>query len=340
MGTETRVRPISERVRDFRLRWWGCDQDQVDPFVTLIAAARQQQQNGLPSLDALSANRQRERADEVVSMARRHADEIRAAAEHEAERILRDAERQAASFHGERLDASRRELDRMAVLRRDITSCLETAVSALEKVRELSAVQEESDASPLSSDSSTAVPTSPSTATEPVDEAPPSRDRPLYWIALVLWGVLMLSIVLIVSMPPAEGGPERAVVLDEPEQKQAVEDRGVPPAQVSALSTSQASGLTVTFIANRDCWISITTDEGTPSERLLKPSETITVRARDAVTLKVGNAAALSVLINDEPAAPLGVEGQVVTRRITRANYRTLLLSSSDQQTMVVAQGP
>jgi hypothetical protein len=85
--------------------------------------------------------------------------------------------------------------------------------------------------------------------------------------------------------------------------------------------------LTVAFVASRDCWVSVTSDDGATKDRLLKASERYVVRADKAVTFKAGNAAALSVLINDRPTGPLGSEGQVVTRRITRENFRSFLLS-------------
>jgi hypothetical protein len=51
------------------------------------------------------------------------------------------------------------------------------------------------------------------------------------------------------------------------------------------------------------------------------------VRANDEAVLRVGDAAALSVLINNQVARPIGAAGQVVTARITRANYLTFLAS-------------
>ena len=60
---------------------------------------------------------------------------------------------------------------------------------------------------------------------------------------------------------------------------------------------------------------------------MLKASERHVVRASDVVSFKAGNAGALSVFINDQPTAPLGSEGRVVTRRITRENYRSFLAS-------------
>lgn len=323
MSTSNHARPIAGPI-------------EVDQLATQIPVAHVLGQNGSASLDATGASRQQERADQVVSMARRHAEEIRTAAEREAERILADAERQASSIYAERLDAYSRELDGMTALRREISSCLETAVAALQNARELSAAQAESVSAPAS-DSSTPAAAFASPATE---AASSDRHRTLYLIALGIWGALMSLIVLILLLPPSDDKPERTAAPYVLEQKPPVEDRGSSVVPASARSAAEASGLTVTFIASRECWLSIIIDDGRPSERLLKPSETYTVQARDAVTVKAGNASALSLRINGEPAAPLGIEGQVVTRRITRENFRTFLLSSAVQNPVLVAQVP
>jgi hypothetical protein len=55
------------------------------------------------------------------------------------------------------------------------------------------------------------------------------------------------------------------------------------------------------------------------------PNETIMLRATTEAVLRVGDATAISVLINNQPTKPLGTTGQVVTHRITKANYRNLL---------------
>jgi len=49
------------------------------------------------------------------------------------------------------------------------------------------------------------------------------------------------------------------------------------------------------------------------------------LRAEQEAVLRVGNAAALTMLINNRVAKPLGVAGQVVTTRVTRANYHSYL---------------
>ena len=58
---------------------------------------------------------------------------------------------------------------------------------------------------------------------------------------------------------------------------------------------------------------------------MLVANETIMLRATNEAVLRIGDATALSILINNQPAKPLGTTGQVVTHRITRTNYKNLL---------------
>jgi hypothetical protein len=95
-----------------------------------------------------------------------------------------------------------------------------------------------------------------------------------------------------------------------------------PPSPVIA---QREDGLVLTLTARRACWIGSTLDGGQRLERMLVPNETIMLRATNEAMLRIGDATALSVLINNQPAKPLGTTGQVVTHRITRANYKNLL---------------
>jgi len=284
---------------------------------------------GVPVLEGAVAPWQHERAKTVVSMARRHATEIRTAAEREAEQILHDAEQKAEALLRERREAWQVELDRTRALRQDIASSLDIAVTALQRARELSSAQTAgavaSDTHQPSSEASLAPPSDAEEGTEGADQRSSGLPSMLHLTILIVWGALMLSIAVLLAIPSA--GEMDGAVLQ-------AEDRGSPARapvsatqQAAAPATTEARGLTITLIATRDCWISVASDDGAPTERLLKASETFTVRARDVVTLKAGNAAALSLQINDQATMPLGSEGQVVTRRITSQNYRTFLAS-------------
>jgi hypothetical protein len=58
---------------------------------------------------------------------------------------------------------------------------------------------------------------------------------------------------------------------------------------------------------------------------LLNAGEHQTVTGRDAVTLRVGDPAALKLSINGAPGRPLGEAGRPVTVRITPQNAREYL---------------
>jgi hypothetical protein len=97
----------------------------------------------------------------------------------------------------------------------------------------------------------------------------------------------------------------------------------IPVASPSPIAA--ADGLVLTLTARRTCWVGTTIDGGQRLERILQPDETVMVHAHDEVVLRVGDATAISVLINNQPMKALGASGQVVTSRISRANYLNLL---------------
>jgi hypothetical protein len=97
---------------------------------------------------------------------------------------------------------------------------------------------------------------------------------------------------------------------------------GFPVIHTTSLDVIEALLLT-----RAESWLQTTVDGGEPRERLLPPGRTITFEGKHEVTLRIGNAAAVSLWINGQPARPLGREGQVVTLRITRETAQGLLLA-------------
>jgi|SoiMethySBSTD1v2_1073268.scaffolds.fasta_scaffold00110_32 vacuolar-type H+-ATPase subunit H len=281
-------------------------------------------------------DRHQARADEVVAMARRHAEEIRTAAEREAERVVAEAEREAMRRHEERLEADRRERTRIGVQRQHIEDCLDATAAAVTRMRELIA------SLPVLESSQPASEDGPSPAPQSNRESANWRGRVIKGLTAVLgvWAVVMTATLAVVARKPADAvvtENTRTAEVSHPDVVPTQADRSTvraaaiaPVARIDVAPVRAAdehAGLTVAFVAARDCWISIASDDEAPSERMLKASERYVVRARDAISFKAGNAAALSVLINELPAGPLGAEGQVVARRITRANYRSFLQS-------------
>lgn len=97
-----------------------------------------------------------------------------------------------------------------------------------------------------------------------------------------------------------------------------------PPA-VSTEGVATTEDLVLTLRTHRDCWLSIRVDSGETVERLLSANETVVLHVAEEATLRIGDAAALSLLINDRPTRSLGADGQVVELHITPSNFRTFL---------------
>jgi DivIVA domain-containing protein len=310
-----------ESPASFRISWRGYDRTEVDEFLRQTAADRQRLQEDLVQLEAIMAPS----GDE------------------------------------------RREMERLAAVRREVASCLETSIGALRTATGL-----------LASAAPPSVPlTPPVYATTPRGVASPpqpsyvetrrhgpatleasdgpatlnasrvnkaarfgaildlrqrlpswpvERRKPLL-VGVASIAVLMFAGFVYQNQPRASEMPASQPA---PEVQAAVPAAAVPaPSPESAAAVTPApareDGLVLTLTARRACWIGSTLDGGQRLERLLASNETIMLRATNEAVLRIGDATALSVLINNQPTRPLGTTGQVVTHRITRANYKNLL---------------
>jgi uncharacterized protein DUF4115 len=299
----------------FGLRWWGYDRSQVDEFLRQTALDRQQLEEGLAQLEALVRGQAEER---------------------------------------------RREAERLTRLRIEVASCLEANIGALRTATGvLSNIQMTTGSWQLSQ-------AAPAKPVAPKPLATLARLGGGWsmpdWISRRSVHVAAASALLLVSVPAgllyrASAGelPARKVAPGRGTERSALHQVQQPVTQAAASTVAAAAagpvaapapapataaapsslippeleGLVLTLTAGRQCWVRTNIDGGQPLERLLKSGETIMVRATQEVVLRVGDAAALSLLINNKTAKPLGSAGQVVTTRITRANYGNLLTQQS-----------
>jgi Domain of unknown function (DUF4115) len=134
--------------------------------------------------------------------------------------------------------------------------------------------------------------------------------------------VALVSLAFAFHYLPQWSGPVAQVAASEDDSKSVPSPRALEPA------SEPVDGLLLTLIARGPCWIRTTVDGEPPRERLLRPNDTIWLRAKEEAVLRVGDAAALSLLINNQPAKPLGAAGQVITTRITRVNYPNFLFGN------------
>ena len=114
------------------------------------------------------------------------------------------------------------------------------------------------------------------------------------------------------SPPPADRSPV-PVAPTEPE----------PEAQ--GTGAAGTGDLVLVLTTRDDCWLSTSVDGAEPIERLLPAGRTVRLQVQQEAVLRIGNASAVSIVINGQPARPLGGEGQVVTLRITPLNFESFL---------------
>jgi DivIVA domain-containing protein len=316
-----------ESPASFRISWRGYDRTEVDEFLRQTAADRQRLQEDLAQLEAIMATS----GDE------------------------------------------RREMERLAAVRREVASCLETSIGALRTATGLLAsvppptvlptprVHPHVIASPpqpryvesrrdgratLNASGLTTLNASGLAAlnaslvnkvarfgalldlSHKLPSWPIERRKPLL-VGVASIAVLMVAGFMYQNQPRASEMPASQPA---PEVQAAVPAAAVPaPAAEPAAAVTPApapareDGLVLTLTARRACWIGSTLDGGQRLERLLASNETIMLRATNEAVLRIGDATALSVLINNQPTRPLGTTGEVVTHRITRANYKSLL---------------
>ena len=92
-----------------------------------------------------------------------------------------------------------------------------------------------------------------------------------------------------------------------------------PPAAVANTSTTP-SALSLLVEARRSSWLRTTVDGESDSGRMLAQGETVRLNAKKSVSLRVGDAGAVFVSVNNGQSAPLGSDGQVVTRQFVVEN--------------------
>ena len=83
--------------------------------------------------------------------------------------------------------------------------------------------------------------------------------------------------------------------------------------------------LSIQIAATRPCFLKISADGQKRLERLLETGEHEAFEVTRELTLTAGDAGALKVTLNGAPARPLGKTGDVVTVRITQANFKGFL---------------
>ena len=92
------------------------------------------------------------------------------------------------------------------------------------------------------------------------------------------------------------------------------------PPTSTASAAAPSSNLSLLVEARRSAWLRSTVDGESDSGRTLAEGETFRITAQRSVSLRVGDAGAVYVSVNNGAASPLGRTGQVVTRQFVAEN--------------------
>jgi cytoskeleton protein RodZ len=93
------------------------------------------------------------------------------------------------------------------------------------------------------------------------------------------------------------------------------------------VTAADSDRVTVAVVARAPCWVSAIVDGERVVSRQFQTGERMAFEFGRSVVLTAGDAAALAVTINGEEARPLGSAGQVVTARVTPANFKEYLVA-------------
>jgi len=122
---------------------------------------------------------------------------------------------------------------------------------------------------------------------------------------------------------PPSGQAERAAPAAAPSVP-APEPAATVGAPAGAAASQQAP-LVVVLTLTDSCWLFVSVDGTRAASRTASAGERLEFAVQRSITLKAGNAGALSVTLNGRPARALGHPGQVVTTTITASGYEAFL---------------
>jgi cytoskeletal protein RodZ len=159
-------------------------------------------------------------------------------------------------------------------------------------------------------------------------QPPPRRSiRWGFWFPIGVGGAILLMVGMVILQGSDPGGPLRG---DRPHRAAAATSAGISPVTgspgnippVSHASVDHDSfdpvRLTVRVDDNKECWIHYRDRDGVTDQRLLSGGEELELELRGPVKFTVGNAGAVSVIVDGTRYEDLGISGQVIHTELSQ----------------------
>jgi cytoskeletal protein RodZ len=173
-------------------------------------------------------------------------------------------------------------------------------------------------------------------ALQPQKNKAPEREssqksfRPVH-ILIPVFVLFCISIVILIKFSTSQKKPYATSYRDSKEITQTAlhENKNVQKEQYTHLSEESEQKKNVQKATSRKIleiyatdttWILVTTDKIESKEMLLQPGESVTLRAKDCFSLKIGDAGGISLVLNGKAISTHGEKGQVVQLELTDRN--------------------
>ena len=130
--------------------------------------------------------------------------------------------------------------------------------------------------------------------------------------AMMIAGGIALVVFLIWSgREPAGNAVEHGAIA--PGTSTGAPQRPEPVATTGEQTPASTGALSIALTAERECWVAANADGRRVIYRLMQPGEKATIDAQQGITLRAGDAGALTISVNGEAPQAFGGDGEVRT---------------------------
>ena len=128
---------------------------------------------------------------------------------------------------------------------------------------------------------------------------------------MIAGGIALVVFLIWSGREPAGNAVEHEAIA--PGTSTGAPERSEPVATTGEQAPVSTGALSIALTAERECWVAANADGRRVIYRLMQPGEKATIDAQQGITLRVGDAGALTVSVNGEAPRAFGGHGEVRT---------------------------
>jgi cytoskeletal protein RodZ len=130
-------------------------------------------------------------------------------------------------------------------------------------------------------------------------------------VLMIAGGIALVIFLIWSGREPAGNAVEHTALA--PEASTGAPERPAPVATTGEQAPVSSGAVSIALTAERECWVAANADGRRVIYRLMQPGEKATIEAQQGVTLRAGDAGALTISVNGEAPHAFGGDGEVRT---------------------------